>query len=93
MVTLWVGPRRLRQHAYHQQRQDGDTNSSCKLRDSHDGPHFKRFEYSNISVPPGLNGSKTFTSKNKLGQKRNSAALTYEIGEGRSPKILRTTSF
>ena len=42
MVTLWVGPRRLRQRAHNQQRQDG---GSCKLRDSHDGPHFKRFEY------------------------------------------------
>ena len=45
MVTLWVGPRRLRQRAHYQQRQDGGTNSSCKLRDSHDGSHFKRFEY------------------------------------------------
>ena len=45
MVTLWVGPRRLRQRPHHQQRQDGRTNSSCKLRNSHEGSHFKRFEY------------------------------------------------
>src|SRR4051794_28687277 len=60
MVTLRVGPRRLRQRAYHQQRQDGGTNSSCKLRDSHGGPHFKRFEYSNIKCTAGAKRFKDF---------------------------------
>jgi hypothetical protein len=45
VVTLWVGLRRLRHSAHNQQRQGGETNSSCKLRDSHDGLHFQAVEY------------------------------------------------
>src|SRR5512135_2031016 len=64
MVTLWVGPRRLRKRAHNQQRQGGDTNSSCKLRDSHDGLHFKRFAH--ISEWRGITGSKAIPRKSRF---------------------------